>query len=162
MHSSISASRFGFRLGDRSMNSPIFTLGSCHDMNKVRWFQKDTNCPCLQTRYLSPGVVVHDHFPEYVRHRHRQHRSLADVSHLHLSASLLFTMVSVKCPYGPLFWRLWSVRIARKYENWTQWNNSLPSAFTYVIPIGMIQAITNQQVGLKYVVHLVFSFYILI
>ena len=32
--------------------------------------------------------------------------------------------------------------------------NSLekPSAFVYTIPVGMIQAITNQQIGLKYVV----------
>lgn len=28
------------------------------------------------------------------------------------------------------------------------------TAFTYVIPIGMIQAITNQQVGLKYALKL--------
>lgn len=29
-------------------------------------------------------------------------------------------------------------------------NTLLREAFTYVIPCGMIQAITNQQVGLKY------------
>ena len=47
-------------------------------------------------------------------------------------------------------------RIGYLYVNYTTYPHfvslaHLEIAFTYVIPIGMIQAITNQQIGLKYV-----------
>jgi hypothetical protein len=47
-------------------------------------------------------------------------------------------------------------RLGYLYVNYTTYPHFVSSthlkiAFTYVIPIGMIQAITSQQIGLKYV-----------
>lgn len=69
----------------------------------------------------------------------------------------MFTFGIISIELWPSHMPVWALVIAllignvSRVEIHTSLTKRISEAFTYIIPVGMIQAITNQQMGLKYI-----------